>query len=82
VQRVAGRVALGEAVRANVRERRVGLGILRAGVAVAEVVREVEAQRVGQARGLGHRVGMVGEAGGHRLWRREDVGVVAAAQRL
>ena len=82
VQRVAGRVALGEAVGADARERSVGLGVLGAGVAVAEVLREVEAQRVGEALGLRDGVGVVGEAGRHRLRRGEHVGVVAAAQRL
>ena len=60
----------------------IGPAVLGAGVAVAEVAGEVEAQRVGQARGLGHRLGVVGEARGHRLRRGEHVAVVAAAQRL
>ena len=75
-------VALLEARGADACERRVGLRVLGAGVAVAEVLREIEAQRVGQTRALGDRVGVVGEAGGHRLGRGEHVRVVAAAQRL
>ena len=82
VHRVTGRVALGEAVGADARERSVGLGVLGARVAVAEVLGEVEAQRVGEALGLRDGVGMVREAGRHRLRRREHVRVVAAAQRL
>ncbi len=81
-QAVPGRVAHVEPRRADLRERAVGGPVLRAGVAVAEVLREVEGQRRGQPRGLGHRVGVVLEARGHRLRRRQDVAVVAAAQRL
>ena len=39
-------------------------------------------QRLGQPRGLGHRLGVVGEARGHRRRRGEHVAVVAAPQRL
>ena len=67
------RVALVEARGQTWARRAVGAVVLRAGVAVAEVLREVERQRAGQARGLGHRLGMVGEAGGHRCRRREHV---------
>ena len=78
----AGRVALVEARLADLRQRAVRGHVLRAGVAVAEVAHEVEPQRVRQPCGLGDRLGVIGEAGGHRLRRGEHVGVVAAAQRL
>ena len=78
----AHRVARVEAPVADLGQRAIGARVLRAGVAVAEVAGEVEAQGGGQALGLGDRLGMVGEARGHGLRRGEDVGVVAAAQRL
>ena len=80
--RAAGRVALVEARLADLGERAVGAGVLGARIAVAEVLGEVEGQRLGEARGLGDRLGMVGEARGHRLRGREHVRVVAAPQRL
>ena len=81
-QRRAHRVAGLEAPVADLGQLAIGLVVLGAGVAVAEVAGEVEAQGVGQALGLGDRVGVVGEAGGHGLRRGEDVAVVAAAQGL
>jgi hypothetical protein len=67
---------------ADLGELRVGGLVLGARVAVAEVAGEVEGERLRQALGLGDRVGMVGEARHHRVRRREDMGVVAAPQRL
>ena len=77
-----GRVAGVETDRADLGQVAVGVHVLGPGVAVAEVGGEVEGQRGGQPRGLRDRLGMVLEARGHRLRRREHVGVVAAPQRL
>ena len=57
-------------------------GVLRAGVAVAEVLAEIEVELLRETCGLGHRVGVVAEARGHGLRGGEHVGVVAAAQGL
>ena len=57
VQLVAARVAGAEHRRADLGELRVGGVVLGARVAVAEVAREVERERLGQALGLGDRVG-------------------------
>ena len=74
-QAMPGRVARVERARADLGQRRGRrCVVLGARVAVAEVGGEVEGQRVGQPRGLGDRLGMVGEARGHRLGRREHVG--------
>ena len=80
--RVAGRVALLEAVRAQLRQRAIGLRVLRPGVAVAEVLREVEGQPLGQRLRLGDRARMVLEARRHRRRGGEHVGEVAAARGL
>jgi hypothetical protein len=79
---VAVRVAAVEARAADLRQPAVGALVLRAGVAIAEIAGQVERQRRGEACGLRDGLRMVGEAGGHRLRGREEVGVVAAAQRL
>ncbi len=55
---------------------------LRARVAVAEVLFEIEAQPLGQAQRLRDRLWMVGEAVGHRPRRAHHMAAVAAAQRL
>ena len=80
--RVAGRIALLEALRAQLGQRAVGLRVLRARVAVAEVLREVEGQPVGQRARLGDRARVVLEARRHRRRGGEHVGEVAAAHRL
>ena len=81
-QAAAHRIARVEAPGAHRGELAVGLAVLGARVAVAEVGREVEDQRGGQALGLGHRLGVVLKARRHRRRRREHVGVVATPQRL
>ena len=81
-QRVPRRVARLEAGAGDLGERAIAVVVLGAGVAVAEVVREVERQRLGEPGGLRDRVGMVREARGHRRGRGQDVRVVAAPQRL
>src|SRR4051794_8697329 len=78
----AGRVALGQAGPAQLRELARGLRILRAGIAVAEIRRQVEAQALGQRLGLRHRVLVPLEARGHRGGGREHVSGVAAAHGL
>ena len=78
----ARRVAVVHLRPAQLGELALRLAVLGAGVAVAEVDREVEAQPVGQRERLRDRVRMVGEAGRHRRRRREHVRGVAAAQRL
>ena len=80
--RVAGRVALLEALRAQLGERAVGRRVLGAGVAVAEVLAEVEGQAVGERERLGDRARVVLEARRHRLRGGEHVGEVAAAHGL
>ena len=80
--RVAGRVALLEALRAQLGERAVGLRVIRAGVAVAEVLAEIEGQAVGERARLGDRARVVLEARRHRLRRGEHMGEVAAAHGL
>ena len=79
--RVVGavRVAVFEEMGAQLSERAVGGLVLRARVAVAEVGGEVEGQALGERCRFLDRLGMVGEPGGHRLGRGQDVGVVAAA---
>jgi hypothetical protein len=76
------RIAVVEQRRADLGELAVGLVVLGAGVAIAEVGGEVEPQRGRQARALRHRLRMVLEARCHRGRRREHVRVVAAPQRL
>ena len=81
--RARGRVALLEAVGAQLGEVAGGLGVLRAGVAVAEVLVEVEGQAVGELSRVVERLRVVVfEPRLHRLGRGEDVGEVAAPQRL
>ena len=57
----------------------VGAGVLAAGIAVAELLGEVEAQALGEALGLGDRLGVLGEARRHRRRRGKGRGRVAAA---
>ena len=76
------RVAEVEPPAADLRQGAVGLRVLGAGVAVAELRGEVEAQALGQPRGLGHRLGVLGEARGHRRRRRQHRARVAAPQGL
>ena len=65
------RVAVIEPGPADLGQRPVGAGVLRARVAVAEVAGEVEAEPLGDPRALRDRVGVVREAGGHRRRRGE-----------
>ena len=80
VVRAAGRVALLEALGADLGELARGRGVLRAGVAVAEVLGQVEGQAVGELAGFVERLRVVvGEARLHRLGRGEDMGEVASS---
>ncbi len=81
-RRVRLPVALVQARRAQLGQLALGIRILRPRVAVAEVVREVEGQPLGQRQRLAHRLGMVGETTHHRLRRGHHVAAVATAQRL
>ena len=56
--------------------------MVRPRIAVAEVVGQVERQPLGQRHGLADRVGMLGEAAGHRLGRAHHVAVIPTTQRL
>ncbi len=78
----APRVALLEPDAADLRQLAVGRAVLRAGVAVAEVLGEVETQPLSQPPALGDSLGMLAEAIGHPLRRREHVRAVAAPGRL
>ena len=86
VPQLAGRVAVAlvEGAPADLRELHVGgrrpVGEVR--VAVAELVREVEGQPLGELGGRLHRAGVVREAGGGLLRREEDAVVVPAPLRL
>ncbi len=73
------RVALCQARLAELSQPALGVGVLGPGVAVAEVACEVERQALRQRQRLAHRLRVVGEARRHRLWRRKDVALVAAA---
>ena len=72
-------VAVGEQRVAEDGEVAVGVGVLGAGIAVAELAGEVEGEALGEAQGLGDGLGVVGEAGGHLGRGGEGRGVVAAA---
>ena len=63
---------------ADLGQRPVGVGVLGARIAVAELRGEVEAQALGEPRGLGDRVGVVGKARRHLRRRREHRARVAA----
>ena len=58
-------VALAEPRPADLGELAVGARVLGAGVAVAELLGQVEAQPLGEAHGLGDRLGVLGEARRH-----------------
>ncbi len=58
------------------------VGVLLLGVAVAEFPGEVELEPLGEPHGLRHRLGVLGEAGGHQLGRGQRRAAVAAAPRL
>ena len=58
-------VALAEPHPADLGELAVGARVLRAGIAVAELLGQVEAQPLGEAQGLGDRLGVLGEARRH-----------------
>ncbi len=77
-----GAVALVQPRAAELREAAHRAGVLRAGVAVAEVARQVEAQLLGEAHTLAHRLGVLGEARRHRRGDSQHVAVVAPSQRL
>ena len=74
--RAAGRVALVDLRPAQLGQLAVGVRVLGAGVAVAEVDRQVEAQPVGERGRLRHRLGVVREARRHRRRRGEHVAVL------
>ena len=59
-----------------------GACVLGPRVAIAEIPGQIERQLLGQRERLCDRVGMVGEAAGHRLRRAHHMAVIAAAQRL
>ena len=75
-------VALVHARPAELGQASVGGRVLGAGVAVAEVLGEVEPEALGQPHRLGHRVRVLAEALGHPLGRGQHVGGVAAPARL
>ena len=72
------RVALRQRIGAGPGQLGVGLRVLGARVGVAQVAGQVEAQPLGQPARLLHRVGVLGEAGGHGLGRGQRVRGVAA----
>ncbi len=78
----AARVALGEVVGADAGELGVCAALLAAGVAVVELLGEVEAEPLGEAPAPGHRLGVFGEASRHRRRRGEGRARVAAPARL
>ncbi len=75
-------VALGQPRLADPGQLAVGGGVLGARVAVAELLGQVEAQPLGQAQGLGDRLGVLGEARRHRPRRGQGRARVAAPLRL
>ena len=77
-----GGKAILQAGRAQLREPPIGAAVLGAGIAVAEILRQVERQLLGERERLDDRIGVVAEAVRHRRRRAQDVAVVAAAQRL
>ncbi len=78
----AARVALVDPRRAQLGELAVGIRVLGTRVGVAEIAGQVEPQPLGETAALGHRIGVVGEALGHRLRRCQRVRGVAAPLRL
>jgi hypothetical protein len=68
------RIALLELRGAQLGQLAVGVGVLRPGIAVAEVLGQVEGQALSQAPALGDGVGVLAEALGHPLGRGEHVG--------
>src|SRR6185369_16211087 len=78
----AAAVARAEVVVADAGELGVGAGVLATGVAVAELLGEIEAEALGDPPGLGDSLGVFGEAGRHRPGRGEGGGRVAAAAGL
>ena len=77
-----GAIALPQPRTAQLREAAHRAGVLRAGIAVAEVARQVEAQLLGETHRLAHRVGVLGEARRHRRGGGQHMAVVAAPQWL
>ena len=72
------RIALDEPRPAELGQLAVGLGVLGAGIAVAEIAREVELAALGDPLRLEHRIGMVPEALRHLGGRRHHEARVAA----
>ena len=72
------RVAVAEPRAAQLGELAVGVGVLGAGIAVAEVAREVELEPLREPLALEHRVGVVAKALGHLGGRRHHRAGVAA----
>ena len=78
----AAAVALAEEVVADTGQLGVGAGVLAAGVAVAQLLGEVEAEPLGEPAALVHRLGVFGEASRHRRRRGQSRSRVAAPTRL
>jgi hypothetical protein len=76
---VAWRVALLQAHAAELRQVAVGLRALRAGVAISQVLRQVEGDALRHPAGLLHSLRVIGEAEPHLIRRRQRVRGVAAA---
>ena len=76
------RVAVVQPHVAQLRQPALHPGVLGAGVAVAEVAAQIEPQALGQPRGLGDGLRVIGKASRHRSGRGEHVAEVATALRL
>ena len=75
-------VAMDQAKAAELGETTIGAPVLRAGIAVADLLREVEAQSLGEPLRLGDGLGVVAEARGGSLHREQGGGGVSAAHGL
>ncbi len=75
---VRPRIAVVQPRVAQLRELAHRHGVLRSRVAIAEIAAKIELQTVRQLGGLGDRLGIFGEARGHRLRGGEHVAEVAA----
>jgi hypothetical protein len=82
LRRRARAVALRQARRTQLGQATRGALLLGPRIAVAEVPGQIERQPLGQRQRLANRLGVLGEAGDHRLGRAHHMTVVAATQRL